>query len=73
MTTALVGAFLGAGGDPFTAAASGVAAMGIAGELAFREAGEKGTGSFHMAVIDALSRLDEKTVKEMAQFEETGN
>lgn len=73
MTTALVGAFLGAGGDPFTAAASGVAAMGIAGELAFREAGEKGTGSFHMAVIDALSRLDEKTVKEMARFEETGN
>lgn len=73
MTTALVGAFLGAGGETFTAAVSGVAAMGMAGEIAFREAGKKGTGSFHIAVIDALSRLDEKTVKEMAKFEETGN
>lgn len=73
MTTALVGAFLGAGGEPFTAAAAGVAAMGLAGEIAYQEAGQKGTGSFHIAVIDALSRLDEKTVKEMAGFEETGN
>lgn len=73
MTTALVGAFLGAGGEPVTAAAAGVAAMGIAGEKAFREAGQKGTGSFHIAVIDALSRLDEKAIKEMAGFEETGN
>lgn len=73
MTTALIGAYLGAGEDPFLAAAAGVASMGIAGELAYEQAGEKGTGSFHIAIIDALSRLDENTMKEMARFEEAGN
>lgn len=60
MTTALVGAFAGAGQDPFAAAAGGVASMGIAGELAFEAAGKTGTGSYHIAIIDALSCLDGK-------------
>ncbi len=59
MTTALTGSFCGAARDYFRAAAAGVAAMGIAGEIAFEEAGARGTGSFHTAIIDAVSRLNE--------------
>lgn len=68
MTTALVGACAGAGTDYLTAGALGVAAMGIAGELAFEAAGVKGTGSFHIAIIDALSRLDAPLFTERVRF-----
>lgn len=71
MTTALVGSFCGAGRDAFVAAVAGIAAMGIAGEIAFENAGSKGTGSFHMAIIDAISRLDEKILFERARINET--
>jgi len=70
MTTALVGAFCGAGNDTFVAAAAGIAAMGIAGEIAYEKAGESGTGSFHIAIIDAVSRLDEKILRERARLNE---
>lgn len=71
MASALVGAFAGAcGGDFLTAAAAGVCSMGIAGELAYEASGEKGTGSFHTAVIDALSRLDAALMKERARLYE---
>lgn len=70
MTSALTGAFAGAGEDMLTAAAAGVAAMGIAGEMAYERAGSQGTGSFHIGIIDALSRLDEVEFKERARYEE---
>ncbi len=71
MTTALVGAYCGAGKDLYTAAVAGVASMGIAGEIAFEKAGTMGTGSYHAAIIDALSLLDEKTFLERARINET--
>lgn len=59
MTSSLTGAFCGAAeGDFFTAAAAAVACMGIAGETALAAAGQKGAGSFHIALMDALSLLD---------------
>ena len=70
MTTALVGAFAGAGKDYFTAAAAGVASMGIAGEIAFENARNLGTGSFHIAIIDALSQLGSGMMAERALFDE---
>lgn len=71
MATALTGAFAGAcGGDFLTAAAAGVCSMGIAGELAYEAAGAKGTGSFHTAVIDALSKLGAALMKERARLYE---
>lgn len=70
MTTALVGAFCGAGKDNFVAAAAGIAAMGVAGEIAYEKAGERGTGSFHIAIIDAVSQLDEKILLERARINE---
>ena len=42
--------------------------MGIAGELAFEAAGQMGTGSFHIAIIDALSRLDAELFGKRAKF-----
>lgn len=71
MTSALVGSFAGAAnGDFFTAAAGGVLSMGLAGEIAYEKAGSIGTGSFHIAIIDALSNLDAKTIQERAKLDE---
>lgn len=56
--TVLVAACAAVTDDPLAAALTGVAAMGVAGECAYAEAGARGTGSFHIAVIDALSRMD---------------
>ncbi|MFV0528208.1 MAG: hydroxyethylthiazole kinase [Lachnospiraceae bacterium] len=70
MTTALIGALAGAGQDYFSAAVGGVAAMGIAGEIAFEKAGNLGTGSFHIALIDAISHLDSSILLERAALYE---
>lgn len=70
MTSAVIGALAGAGGDPFVAAAAGVAVVGIAGQEAFARAGGLGLGSFHMALIDALGSINAIKVREMAEFEE---
>lgn len=70
MATALVGAFAGAGRDYLAAAVGGVSAMAMAGESAFEKAGNIGTGSFRIAIIDALSRMDAETVLRQADFSE---
>lgn len=70
MTTSLVGAFSGAGSDYFIAAISGITSMGIAGEIAFERSGQIGTGSFHIAIIDAISNLDSEVINNMAKIEE---
>lgn len=70
MSTALVGSFCGAAKDYFAAAIGGIVSMGIAGETAYTKAGDKGTGSFHIAIIDAISQLNEKVILERAQINE---
>ncbi|WP_315068479.1 hydroxyethylthiazole kinase [uncultured Clostridium sp.] len=70
MTSALVGAYCGAGSDYFIAAVSGIISMGIAGEIALEKAGNIGTGSFHIAIIDAISNLNTKIIKKMAKIKE---
>lgn len=57
MATALCGAFLGAGLDPFDAAVAGLAVMGVAAEQAI--VGAKGPASFQVALIDAFHTLDD--------------
>jgi len=69
MTSALVGGFCGAGSDYFIGATSGIMSMGIAGEIAFEKAGKIGTGSFHIAIIDAISNLNSKIIKNMAKIQ----
>lgn len=55
---ALAAAYLSAA-SPMAATALAVSVLGIAGELAAEQA--RGTGSFRVAVMDALSTLDEET------------
>lgn len=72
MCTSLVGAFLGAEPScPIPAAAAALLCMGIAGEIAFEEAGGRGLGSYRQAVMDAMSMMDAKIVLAMGKIRET--
>ena len=53
--TAIIGAFAAVDLDPVTAAATGLAFFGLAGEMAGRSA--KGPGSFMTALLDALYQI----------------
>jgi hydroxyethylthiazole kinase len=44
--------------------------MGIAGELAYENAGQKGNGSFRAALHDAISRMDGQTLEKRLKFNE---
>lgn len=85
MATGLIAAFAGANSDAITgantaaahsetgtlsAAVAGIASMGIAGEIAFAKAGNDGTGSFHIAIIDALSRMNDVELQSHLKLEE---
>ncbi|WP_026885921.1 hydroxyethylthiazole kinase [Clostridium beijerinckii] len=70
MTTALIGAFCGAGSDYFIGAVSGIISMGISGEIALDKAGKIGTGSFHIAIIDAISNLTSDIIEKMNKIKE---
>lgn len=69
MTSGLVGGYCGAG-DNFIAAVTAISSMGIAGEKSFEKFGTYGTGSFHIGIIDEISRLDSKTFMERAKINE---
>lgn len=61
MLTCLLGAYLAANqGAPLAAATAAVAAMGLAGELAYQPG--RGTLSFRTALIDAISTMDGATL-----------
>ena len=65
MTTALVGGYLGVcdnQNDYFAAAVAGIISMGICGEVAEEKAGHIGLGSFHMAIMDAISNLNKEII-----------
>jgi len=61
VASALTGAFAAVVPDAFRAAAHAMAVMGICGEVAAETA--RGPGSFEVAFLDALYRLDEGTVR----------
>jgi hydroxyethylthiazole kinase len=61
MSSAITGCFLaGRASEPLDAAAEALAAFGVAGEDAAREA--RGPGSFHVGLYDALAALDPDTL-----------
>jgi hydroxyethylthiazole kinase len=61
MSSAITGCFLAAKREaPLEAAAEALAAFGVAGEDAARDA--KGPGSFHVGLYDALAALDPETL-----------
>jgi hydroxyethylthiazole kinase len=66
MSSAITGCFAAVAGSPFAAAVEALAAFGIAGEEAAREA--KGPGSFHVNLYDALAALDPATLDGRARI-----
>src|SRR5262249_2837915 len=69
MSSAITGCFLAAKKDePLEAAAEALAAFGVAGEDAARDA--KGPGSFHVNLYDALAGLDPETLDSRAKIAE---
>lgn len=56
MSSALTGAYC-AGGTPLQAAIAAAATMGVCGEQAAAKTRDIGTGSFHTALLDALSTI----------------
>jgi hydroxyethylthiazole kinase len=67
MSSALTGCFLAAKPEaPVEAAAEALAAFGVAGEDAARDA--KGPGSFHVNLYDALAALDPDTLEARAKI-----
>ncbi len=68
MATAVTGCFLAAEtAEPVAAAATALAAFGVAAELA--AAGAAGPGSFHAGLYDALANLAPETLHERARIE----
>ena len=71
MLTALIGAFCGANTDPFLAACSAMAAMGISGELAEekRLRNRTGNATFRNDLIDAVFNLTEEQLEKGVHYE----
>jgi hydroxyethylthiazole kinase len=71
MCSSLIGSFCGAAPDePLAAAAAAMMCMGIAGELAYESAGQRGNGSFRAALHDAVSRMDAAAFEKLARYHE---
>ncbi|MDX6510615.1 MAG: hydroxyethylthiazole kinase [Gaiellaceae bacterium] len=67
MSSALTGCFLAAKPEePLAAAAEALAAFGVAGEEAARDA--RGPGSFHVGLYDALAALDPATLDDRVRI-----
>ena len=64
--TALCGAFAAVCSNPAEAAATGMAVMGIAGEIGFSRA--KGPGSLQVEFLDALYRLSRRDIEDRLQL-----
>lgn len=70
MCTSLIGSFCGVTADYRMAAVAGLLCMGIAGEAAFENAGQKGNGSYRVAIIDEISKINSQTMHERAKVYE---
>lgn len=70
MTSALVGSLCGITSDYFAAATAGIACMGISGESALEKAGTDNMGSFHIEIINALSKLNSTYFEERVKINE---
>jgi hydroxyethylthiazole kinase len=66
MLSGILGAYLGACEDKFSAVVNAVTSMGIAGEIAFEK--YYGTGSLRVGIIDALSRIDDDIISKRGKI-----
>ena len=72
MLSAVIGSYTGANpADLLDATAAAVCAMGLCGELAYErlQALDAGTGTYRSLIIDFMSKLDAKTLREGAKIE----
>lgn len=65
LSGAVIAAFTAVGDDPFVAAASAMLVMGVAAEIAARDA--RGPASFGIALLDVLSGLSEEDIIQNAR------
>ena len=72
MCTSLIGSFCGVAKkeEYLEASVAAMLCMGIAGKLAYEKSGQFGNGSFHIALHDAISKMDEKTLERLAKIRE---
>jgi len=59
MSSSLIGSFLGASNNALVSSIAGILTMSIAGEIADKN---KGMGTFHASLIDAISHMDAKSI-----------
>ncbi len=74
MTSAMLGAFVASASaddayDSIDAAALAISAMSIAGEISFEKYAQMGTGSFHIGIIDALSKMTAEILEDRIHYE----
>ncbi len=71
MCTSVMASFCGAApAHMLESAAAALIFMGLCGEHAWQQAGERGPGNFHMAMIDAAGRMtDDDLMKEAKYYE----
>lgn len=68
MLSGVIGAYVGANRDVLPAVVAAVASMGIAGELSLERHGGAGTGSFHIGILDALSKITDETIEKRGRI-----
>lgn len=69
MSSAILGAFVAVSEEPVIGALISTITMGCAGEMAYERAGDLGTGSFRVAMMDSLSQLSASVIAERGRYE----
>lgn len=70
VSSVLCGAYAAVSQNYLLAAIGGLGSIAAAGQIAYQKAGAQGTGSFHIAVIDALSQLNSSTLQQYLSVKE---
>ncbi|MBK6303736.1 MAG: hydroxyethylthiazole kinase [Arcobacter sp.] len=71
MCSSLVASYCGASNDKiFEATVLGVITMGIAGEIAYENSNNKGLGTFHKELFNAISNFNEDILIKKANFQD---
>jgi hydroxyethylthiazole kinase len=68
ISNVIVASFAAVDSDPFTAAASGLVTLGIAGELAAKESGNR-PGTFHVELYNALHVVGSDDIRAMGRVQ----
>lgn len=73
VSSVLCGTYAAVSENALTAALAALGMISAAGECAYQTDGQKGTGSFHIAVIDALSHFNAQTLQPYLKITEVSH